>query len=71
MVLFAVVILSVAGAFGAIQLLEVFNLDLNWFLETVILGNAVMSTVISVLVAVLLLCLSYAISNRIMKKREL
>ena len=70
-VLFALVILSVAGAFGAIQLLEVLNLDLNWFLETVILGNAVMSTVISVLVAALLLCLSYAISNRIMKKREL
>ena len=46
-------------------------MDLNWFLETVILGNAVMSTVISVLVVALLLCLSYAISNRIMKKREL
>ena len=70
-VLFAVVILSVAGAFGAIQLLEVLNLDLNWFLETVILGNAVMSTVISVVIAAFLLCLSYAISNRIMKKREL
>ncbi len=70
-ILFAVVILSVAGAFGVSQLLKALNLDLNWLLETVILGNAVMSAVISFFITGLLLCLSYAISNRIMKKREL
>lgn len=70
-VLFAVVILSIAAAFGIIQLLNAFNLDLNWILETVILGNAAVSATISVIASGIILYISYAISRRIMKKREL
>lgn len=70
-VLFAVVILSIAAAFGLIKLLEIFNIDLNWIVNTVIWENAVLSAVIGVVITGLLIFLSYFVSNRIMKKREL
>lgn len=70
-VLFAVVILSIAAAFGLVQLLNFLNIDLNWIINTVIWENAALSAVVSVLITGLFLCLSYIVSNRIMKKREL
>lgn len=69
-VLVACVIGSVAAAFGFIQLIRLFNVDIDWVINTLILGNFAVAVAVFVAIAAICLFASYTLSNRIMRKRE-